>query len=78
MVRINDTVDLGLICLTAARRSGSGIGIGLQAKGTALIHPARPVPSSTASPFTEFQCFSVIRPLLDGSPRLTRAGRGAG
>ena len=27
-----------MIGLTAARLSGSGIGIGLQAKGTALIH----------------------------------------
>ncbi len=38
IVRINDTVDLGMIGLTAARMSGSGISIGLQAKGTALIH----------------------------------------
>jgi propanediol dehydratase large subunit len=38
IVRINDTIDLGLIGLTAARLSGSGISIGLQAKGTALIH----------------------------------------
>jgi propanediol dehydratase large subunit len=37
VVRINDTVDLGWIGLTAARLSGSGIAIGLQAKGTALI-----------------------------------------
>jgi propanediol dehydratase large subunit len=38
VVRVNDTIDLGLIGLTAARLSGSGIGIGLQGKGTALIH----------------------------------------
>jgi len=38
IVRINDTVDLGMIGLTAARMSGSGFSIGLQAKGTALIH----------------------------------------
>jgi propanediol dehydratase large subunit len=37
IVRVNDTVDLGSIGLTAARLSGSGIAIGLQAKGTALI-----------------------------------------
>jgi propanediol dehydratase large subunit len=37
IVRVNDTVDLGWIGLTAARLSGSGIAIGLQAKGTALI-----------------------------------------
>ncbi len=38
IVRFHDTVDLGLIGLQAARLAGSGIGIGLQAKGTALIH----------------------------------------
>jgi propanediol dehydratase large subunit len=38
LVRVNETVDLGLIGLTAARLAGSGVGIGLQAKGTALIH----------------------------------------
>jgi propanediol dehydratase large subunit len=38
IVRLNDTVDLGRIGLAAARLSGSGIGIGLQGKGTALIH----------------------------------------
>ena len=38
IVRFNDTVDLGRIGLAAARMSGSGISIGLQGKGTALIH----------------------------------------
>jgi len=38
IVRINNSIDLGVIGLSAARMSGSGIGIGLQAKGTALIH----------------------------------------
>jgi propanediol dehydratase large subunit len=38
IVRINDSLDLGMIGLTAARLSGSGISVGLQAKGTALIH----------------------------------------
>jgi propanediol dehydratase large subunit len=38
VVRFNDTVDLGRVGLAAARLSGSGIGIGLQGKGTALIH----------------------------------------
>lgn len=38
IVRINDSLDLGMIGLTAARLSGSGVSIGLQAKGTALIH----------------------------------------
>jgi propanediol dehydratase large subunit len=38
VVRFASTVDLGQIGLQAARLSGSGIGIGLQGKGTALIH----------------------------------------
>ncbi len=38
VVRVNATIDLGMIGLTAARLAGSGIGIGLQGKGTALIH----------------------------------------
>ncbi len=38
VVRFSDTVDVGRIGLAAARLSGSGIGIGLQGKGTALIH----------------------------------------
>jgi len=40
LVRVPSTPDLGVIGLTAARLSGSGIGIGLQGKGTALIHRA--------------------------------------
>ena len=44
VVRVEDTVDLGLIGSVAARLSGSGIGIGLQAKGTALIHRRDLVP----------------------------------
>jgi propanediol dehydratase large subunit len=38
IVRVNGTLDLGMVGLTAARLAGSGIGIGLQGKGTALIH----------------------------------------
>ena len=38
LVRVPATIDLGMIGLTAARLAGSGVGIGLQAKGTALIH----------------------------------------
>ncbi|HEX6524245.1 MAG TPA: propanediol/glycerol family dehydratase large subunit [Streptosporangiaceae bacterium] len=38
VVRFSGTVDLGQIGLAAARLSGSGIGVGLQGKGTALIH----------------------------------------
>ena len=58
IVRINDTIDLGLIGLTAARMSGSGIGIGLQAKGTALIH------RRDLTPLANLELYSVA-PTLD-------------
>jgi propanediol dehydratase large subunit len=38
IVRVPATVDLGVIGVTAARLAGSGVAVGLQAKGTALIH----------------------------------------
>ncbi len=38
LVRVPSTVDLGVIGLTAADLAGSGVAVGLQAKGTALIH----------------------------------------
>jgi propanediol dehydratase large subunit len=38
VLRVRSTIDLGMIGLTASRLAGSGIGVGLQAKGTALIH----------------------------------------
>ncbi len=38
LVRVGSTIDLGMVGLTGARLAGSGIGVGLQAKGTALIH----------------------------------------
>ncbi|MBU6244211.1 MAG: propanediol/glycerol family dehydratase large subunit [Actinomycetales bacterium] len=60
IVRINDTIDLGLIGLTAARMAGSGIGIGLQAKGTALIH------RRDLTPLANLELYSV-------APTLTRA-----
>lgn len=53
VVRVNTTIDLGLIGLTAARLSGSGIGIGLQGKGTALIH------RRDLTPLANLELFSV-------------------
>jgi propanediol dehydratase large subunit len=40
LVRVRRSIDLGNIGWTAARLSGSGISVGLQAKGTGLIHRA--------------------------------------
>ncbi|GAA1800112.1 propanediol/glycerol family dehydratase large subunit [Planosporangium flavigriseum] len=38
IVRVQSSIDLGQIGLAAAQLSGSGVSIGLQGKGTALIH----------------------------------------
>jgi len=43
-VRFRHTADTSFLGLSAARLSGSGIGIGLQAKGTAVIHQAGRLP----------------------------------
>ena len=51
--RINDTVDLGWIGLSAARLSGSGVAIGLQAKGTALVA------GRDVSPLQNLELYSV-------------------
>ena len=60
IIRVNGTIDLGLIGLTAARLSGSGIGIGMQGKGTALIH-RRDLP-----PLANLELYSVA-PSVDAS-----------
>ncbi len=44
VVRMHHTADTSFLGLSAARLSGSGVGIGLQAKGTAVIHEARRLP----------------------------------
>lgn len=62
LVRIADSVDLGVIGKSAARLSGSGIGVGLQAKGTTLIH-RRDLP-----PLANLELLSVA-PLI--TPRCT-------
>jgi propanediol dehydratase large subunit len=44
LVRIRHTADTSFLGLTAARLSGSGYAIGIQAKGTAVIHRADRLP----------------------------------
>ena len=58
LVRVRRSIDLGLIGWTAARLSGSSVGIGLQAKGTALIHRA------DLPPLANLELFSI-------APRVT-------
>ena len=52
VVRLCHTADTSFLGLSAARLSGSGIGIGIQAKGTAVIH------SSSRLPHNNLELFS--------------------
>jgi propanediol dehydratase large subunit len=52
IVRIRHTADTSFLGLSAARLSGSGIGIGLQAKGTAVIHQADRLPHNNLELFS--------------------------
>jgi propanediol dehydratase large subunit len=58
LVRVRRSIDLGVIGSTAARLSGSGVGMGLQAKGTVLIHRA------DLPPLANLELFSI-------APRIT-------
>jgi len=73
VVRVNRTLDLGLVGLTAARLAGSGIGIGLQGKGTALIH-RRDLP-----PLANLELYSMAPVITPTLYRMlaTNAGRHA-
>jgi propanediol dehydratase large subunit len=57
-VRVRRSIDLGWIGSAAARLSGSGVSVGLQAKGTALIHRA------DLPPLANLELFSI-------APRIT-------
>ena len=70
IVRINSTIDLGMVGLTAARLAGSGIGIGLQGKGTALIH-RRDLP-----PLANLELYSMAPTLTPDRYRLLGANAG--
>lgn len=63
LVRVRATIDVGLIGLTAARLAGSGIGIGLQAKGTAVIH------RRDLAPLANLELYSVAPMLTRGHYR---------
>jgi propanediol dehydratase large subunit len=52
IVRFNHTADTSFLGLSAARLSGSGIGIGLQAKGTAVIHQRDRLPHNNLELFS--------------------------
>ena len=52
IVRIRHTADTSFLGLTAARLSGSGVGIGIQAKGTAVIHQRDRLPHNNLELFS--------------------------
>ena len=52
IVRMHHTADTSFLGLSAARLSGSGIGIGLQAKGTAVIHHKERLPHNNLELFS--------------------------
>ena len=52
VVRLGHTADTSFLGLSAARLSGSGIGIGIQAKGTAVIHSASRLPHNNLELFS--------------------------
>jgi propanediol dehydratase large subunit len=70
IVRVNSTIDVGMVGLTAARLAGSGIGIGLQGKGTALIH-RRDLP-----PLANLELYSMAPTLTAEMYRLLGANAG--
>ncbi len=57
LVRFRHTADTSFLGLSAARLAGSGVGIGMQAKGTAVIHRA------DLAPHMNLELFSMA-PLL--------------
>ena len=52
VVRLHHTADTSFLGLSAARLSGSGIAIGIQAKGTAVIHAANRLPHNNLELFS--------------------------
>ena len=52
IVRLRHTADTSFLGLSAARLSGSGVGIGIQAKGTAVIHQADRLPHNNLELFS--------------------------
>ena len=52
IVRFNHTADTSFLGLSAARLAGSGIGIGIQAKGTAVIHSKDRLPHNNLELFS--------------------------
>ncbi|MFO1039300.1 MAG: propanediol/glycerol family dehydratase large subunit [Geminicoccaceae bacterium] len=59
VVRLRHTADTSFLGLTAARLSASGIGIGIQAKGTTVIHKHDLVPHMNLELFSQAPLMTV-------------------
>lgn len=64
-VKVYNTSDVSFIGLIAAKLSGSGIGIGLQSKGTAIIHQKNLAPLNNLelfpqSPLLDYEVYRAI------------------
>lgn len=59
VVRFHDSLDLGVIGLRGAKLSGSGISIGIQTRGTTLIHQEDLVPLNNLELFPQAPSIDV-------------------
>ena len=59
VVKVLDTSDVGFMALQAAKLSGSGIGIGIQSKGTTVIHQKDLYPLSNLELFPQAPLMTV-------------------
>ncbi len=77
VVRAWHTADTSFLGLTAARLSGSGIGIGIQAKGTAVIHAADDYPHMNLELFAQAPITSLehYRQMGENAARYARGER---
>lgn len=65
LVRVNRTADVGFIAHEAAKLSGSGIGIGIQSRGTSVIHqkdlaPLQNLELFSQAPLVELETFRAM------------------
>jgi propanediol dehydratase medium subunit len=65
LIRVNRTADVGFIAHEAAKLSGSGIGIGIQSRGTSVIHqkdlaPLQNLELFSQAPLVELETFRAM------------------
>lgn len=77
VVRMHHTADTSFLGLSAARLAGSGFGIGIQAKGTAVIHQKDRLPHLNLELFSNSPLVSIeqYRAMGRNAGRMTRGER---